>query len=127
MGEAHGLAAPLLDHLADRCHCAYLSDLRFLNEKQQRSLAREVEAVSADAAPLCGVERRAGVSDWPGTGTDSGESQRKNREPPEQMTMAMHQKGVIVSEKPVIEFCRRTEREDLLRQWHLTKESALDA
>ncbi len=34
MGEAHGLAAPLLDHLADRCHCAYLSDLRFLNEKQ---------------------------------------------------------------------------------------------
>ena len=52
MGEAHGLAAPLLDHLADRCHCAYLSDLRFLIEKQQRSLAREVEAVSADAAPL---------------------------------------------------------------------------
>ena len=52
MGEAHGLAAPLLDHIADRCHCAYLSDLRFLNEKQQRSLAREVEAVSADAAPL---------------------------------------------------------------------------
>ena len=81
-------------------HCAYLSDLRFLNEKQQRSLAREVEAVSADAAPSVGVERRAGVSDWPGTGTDSGESQRKNREPPQQMTMAMHQKGVIVSEKP---------------------------
>ena len=52
MGEAHGLAAPLLDHLADRCHCAYLSDLRFLNEAQRKRLAREVEAVSADAVSL---------------------------------------------------------------------------
>ena len=52
MGEAHGLAAPLLDHLADRCHCAYLSDLRFLNEAQRRRLACEIEAVSADAASL---------------------------------------------------------------------------
>ena len=52
MGENLCPAAPLLEYLAGRCHCVYLSDLRFLNEAQRRRLAREVEAVSADAVPL---------------------------------------------------------------------------
>ena len=52
MGENLCPAVPLLEYLAGRCHCAYLSDLRFLNEAQRRRLAREVEAVSADAVPL---------------------------------------------------------------------------
>lgn len=52
MGENFCLAAPLLEYLAGRCHCVYLSDLHFLNEAQRRRLAREVEAVSADAVSL---------------------------------------------------------------------------
>ena len=52
MGENFCPAAPLLEYLAGRCHCVYLSDLRFLNEAQRRRLACEIEAVSADAASL---------------------------------------------------------------------------
>ena len=52
MGENLCPATPLLEYLAGRCHCVYLSDLRFLNEAQRRRLAREVEAVSADAVSL---------------------------------------------------------------------------
>ena len=52
MGENLCPAAPLLEYLAGRCHCAYLSDLRFLNEAQRRRLACEIEAVSADAVSL---------------------------------------------------------------------------
>ena len=52
MGENLCPAAPLLEYLAGRCHCVYLSDLRFLNEAQRKRLAREVEAVSADAVSL---------------------------------------------------------------------------
>ena len=52
MGENFCPAVPLLEYLAGRCHCVYLSDLRFLNEAQRRRLACEIEAVSADAASL---------------------------------------------------------------------------
>ena len=52
MGENLCPAVPLLEYLAGRCHCAYLSDLRFLNEAQRRRLACEIEAVSADAVSL---------------------------------------------------------------------------
>ena len=52
MGENLCPAAQLLEYLAGRCHRVYLSDLHFLNEAQRRRLAREVEAVSADAVSL---------------------------------------------------------------------------
>ena len=52
MGENFCPAVPLLEYLAGRCHCVYLSDLRFLNEAQRRRLACEIEAVSADAVSL---------------------------------------------------------------------------
>ena len=44
------LALPLLDYLAYRAGCAYLSDLRFLDEPRRAGLAALVRRIPAGAA-----------------------------------------------------------------------------
>lgn len=46
------LQLSLIDFLATRCHCAYISDLRHLDCLEKIRLAREVERISANACTL---------------------------------------------------------------------------
>ena len=46
------LAVPLLDYLAYKAGCIYLSDLKYLDGWQRVRLARELEKVPAQAADL---------------------------------------------------------------------------
>lgn len=51
--EQHGcLTISLLDYLAGRTGCTYLSDLRFLRGWERRRLSREVERLSSASASL---------------------------------------------------------------------------
>lgn len=42
----------LLDRLASRLGCGYLSDLKYLDEARRAELARLLDAMPSDAAPL---------------------------------------------------------------------------
>ena len=58
----HALALPLLDFLAYKAGCAYLSDLPRATGWQRARLMRALENIPADSQPPR-LERRAGLSD----------------------------------------------------------------
>lgn len=52
MSAANVLTLPLLDYLAYRAGCTYLSDLRYTGNWQRAQLARALEEIPAEAASL---------------------------------------------------------------------------
>lgn len=52
MGNPCGITIPLLDYLAWRMGCTYLSDLRFLSGRERNRLAREIEKLPLDSVAL---------------------------------------------------------------------------
>ena len=52
MDRNNALTLPLLDYLAYRAGCTYLSDLRYISCWQRARLARVLEEIPAEAAGL---------------------------------------------------------------------------
>lgn len=52
MREENKCELSLLERLADRARCGYISDLKGLGESERRRLARELEQISAEAVSL---------------------------------------------------------------------------
>lgn len=49
---ANPLTLPLLDYLAYRAGCTYLSDLKYLNRWEKMQLAQTLEQIAVEAASL---------------------------------------------------------------------------
>ncbi len=49
---ASGLGGGLLEYIAQRTGCSYLSDLRYLSSWEQFRLSRELRRIPAEAFPL---------------------------------------------------------------------------